>query len=395
MLNRGSSLRPKAPRSGARLLAILFAAWCFAAPAPAHAGDVAKARKVFADGVRLYQNGDYEGARRLFREADAEHHAPAIVYNIALAEEKLGHPQAAVDAYEAYLAEAGDKGDLAPSAAAAIAQIKARSTRLRLETKPSGARMFVEGAPLNEAAPTNVLVTAGHHVVVAQGEGWRGERDIEARGGGDVLAIAIEREEATEAAPPISPATQPQPTTPPLDQGPVTPPTPIAPTPGSPNEPEGITWGAEFVIAPAYLLGVTNAAADNARNAFSIAAGPLFEVGYALTDRFELLARGFVGIGPDAKPAYAYMGGPGLSFRATSFLWLGATFIGGRFDTRAHDARYDTDIVFGAMAEANVILLKKPAGEWLAGFQPAMLLTAMQRDNTAIFFPLTFGFRGF
>src|SRR5687768_10008336 len=71
----------------------------------AHAGDVDAARKLFADGVKLYQQGDYEGARRLFKQAEAEHHAPAIVYNLALAEEKLRHPQAAVDAYEAYVAE--------------------------------------------------------------------------------------------------------------------------------------------------------------------------------------------------------------------------------------------------------------------------------------------------
>ena len=50
--------------------------------------------------MHLYQTGDWEGAARHFREADAEHHAPAIVYNLGLSEEKLGHPQAAVDAYE-------------------------------------------------------------------------------------------------------------------------------------------------------------------------------------------------------------------------------------------------------------------------------------------------------
>jgi len=87
--------------------------------------------------VKLYQQGDYEGARRLFKQADAEHHAPAIVYNLALAEEKLRHPQAAVDAYEAYVGEVGEQGELSSSAAVAIAQIKTRPTTLRIATKPA------------------------------------------------------------------------------------------------------------------------------------------------------------------------------------------------------------------------------------------------------------------
>src|SRR5207244_3515958 len=110
---------------------VLTIALLLSSTQPAHAGDVEVARKIFADGVKLYQQGDYEGARRLFKQADAEHHAPAIVYNLALAEEKLRHPQAAVDAYEAYVAEVGDRGELSSSAAVAIAQIKARATKLR------------------------------------------------------------------------------------------------------------------------------------------------------------------------------------------------------------------------------------------------------------------------
>src|SRR6185295_9464869 len=124
--------------------------------------------KAFAEAVKLYQAGDYEGARRLLRDADKEHHSPAIVYNLALAEEKLGHVQAAVDAYEAYVAEVGDQGALSSPAAIAIAQLKSRSTRLRIETTPPGARVIVDGTVLRETSPTSYLVPAGHHVVVAQ-----------------------------------------------------------------------------------------------------------------------------------------------------------------------------------------------------------------------------------
>ena len=96
--------------ASAPALALAFALLLFA-PA-ARADDVELARKHFADGVKRYRDGDYEGARALFKQADAAHHAPAIVYNLAVAEEHLAHPHAAVQAYEAYVAETGGQGDL-------------------------------------------------------------------------------------------------------------------------------------------------------------------------------------------------------------------------------------------------------------------------------------------
>lgn len=362
-----------------------------AAPREAHAGDVERARQTFAEGVRLYKAGDYEGARRLFREADAEHHAPAIVYNVGLAEEKLGHAQAAVDAYESYISEAGDQGELSPAAAAAIAQIKSRSTRLRIETKPSGARVFVDGSPLAEVTPTQVLVPAGHHIVVAQKDGWRGELDVEAKGVGDVMPVSLEEPQPAEATVTAPESALPTPTMIAPRGGPLS----QDMKPPQVSRPDGLVWGAEFAVMPAYMLGVDNPTAPNARDGVSIAAGPLLEGGFAITEHFEFLARGFIGIGPDAKPSYAYMGGPGLSIHALPSLWVGASFIGGRFDTRAHDTRYDTDIVFGTMLEANWIVLKRPMGEWLVGFQPALLMTERRRDNTTIFFPFSFGFRAY
>jgi tetratricopeptide (TPR) repeat protein len=377
---------------------LLTVALVLASARGAHAGDVEAARKIFAEGVKLYQQGDYEGARRLFKQADAEHHAPAIVYNLALAEEKLRHPQAAVDAYEAYVAEVGDQGELTSAATVAIAQLKARSTKLRIETKPSGARVFVDGAPLADPAPVTVLVFAGTHVVVAQGEGWRGEQDVQVEGKGDALAVTI-AQSAPEAPPKIDPPPASTSTPPPSGDRPPTPP----PAPPKHGEPDDLVWGASFAIVPAYLFGVDTREREpqdlpsikNARDASSIFAGPLLEIGIALSPDFIFLARGLAGIGPDAKPSYAYMGGPGISFRPISRLWLGATFLGGRFETRAFNADYGTDLVFGSMLEVTYAVIRKPHGEWIAGFQPAFLLTRRSHDNTTLFFPMTFGYRAY
>jgi hypothetical protein len=369
----------------ARKSRVLLAALALATNA--RADDIEAARRIFADGVKLYQKGDYEGARRLFKQADAEHHAAPIVYNLGLAEERLNHPQAAVDAYEKYVAETGDAGEYSSAAAVAIAQIKARSTKLRIESKPAGARVFVDGAPLAEPAPTTTLVPAGHHVVVAQGDGWREEKDVESAGSGDSVVVALAAPESPEPPPPPSPPPPPPPsaTAPPPDR---------IPTPQV-GEPDGLVWGASFAIVPAYLLGVTTAGASNASPGMSIIAGPWLDIGLALTERFEFMMRGMVGIGPDAKPSYAFMGGPGISFRVARPIWAGGAFIGGQFETRAHGVRYGTDQVFGALAEISVVVIEKPDGQWIASFMPSFLLTEQHVDNTTIFFPLSFGYRAF
>jgi len=359
----------------------------------AHADDVEDARKDFAEGVRLYQRGDYEGARRLFKKADDEHHAPSIVYNLARTEERLLRAQAAVDAYEAYVAEAGESGEFTGAAVVAIAQIKARSTRLRIESKPTGARIFVDGFPIAELAPTTFLVGAGHHVVVAQGAAFRAERYVVVQGKGDSLGVLLE----PEAAAPDADASSESPSPPPSAASPPASPLPpsyLPPPAQSPPAPDGFVWGAAFTLAPYHLLGAA-AGMPNAEPKTQVLAGAILEAGHAVTDRFEFLARGLVALGPDGKPSFAVMGGPGISLRLGSALWLGATFLGGEIETVAQGTRYGTDVVFGTMLDAIFAVLPTSAGQWTVGVQPGLLLTDKPQDNTAFFFPVSFGYRAY
>jgi hypothetical protein len=357
----------------------------------ARADDVEAARKDFAEGVRLYQRGDYEGARRLFKKADDEHHAAAIVYNLARTEERLLRAQAAVDGYEAYVAEAGESGEFTGAAVVAITQIKARSTRLRIETRPTGARLFVDGSPLGEPAPTTFLVSAGHHVVVAQGAGFRAERDLEVQGNGDSLGVMLEAP-AAEPAASAPDAVPPAPVVPPMPDAGVE---LLVRPPASPlPAPDAFVWGAAFALAPYHLLGAASGS-PNSEAKTQVMAGAILEAGHAVTDRFEFLARGFVALGPDGKPSYAIMGGPGLSLRIGSLMWVGATFLGGQIETVAEGKRYGTDLVFGTMLEATFVALPTSAGQWTVGLQPGLLLTDKPADNTAFFFPVSFGYRAY
>ncbi len=153
-------------------------------------------------------------------------------------------------------------------------------------------------------------------------------------------------------------------------------------------------WGAAFALAPYHLLGAASGF-PNAEPKTQVLAGAILEAGHAVTERFEFLGRAFVALGPDGKPSNAVMGGPGLSLRIGSSVWLGATFLGGRIETVAEGKRYGTDVVFGTMLEATYAVLPTTAGQWTIGIQPGLLLTDKPQDNTAFFFPVSFGYRAY
>ncbi len=198
----------RASRGSALALALVAAL----AASPAFAEDLEAARQHFSEGVRRFSEGDFEGARRLFLQAEGEHHAPAILYNLARSEERLGHPQAAVDAYERYLAEAGTRSEYGEASAVAIVDIRARSSRVHIDSKPPGARVFVDGSPVAGVTPTIVLAPAGLHHVVVEGDTWRAAGDFEAAAGGEKTFL-LERPEYALAPPgavvPIAPSGSP------------------------------------------------------------------------------------------------------------------------------------------------------------------------------------------
>lgn len=356
-----------------------------AGEARADADDPEGARRDFAEGVRLLQLGDFEGARRFFKRADAKHHALSISYNLGLAEERLGHVQAAVDAYEAYVSEAGDAGELSATAAVAIAQVKSRSTRLRIGTTPPGARLFVDGAPLVEASPAIWLVSAGHHVIVAQGNGWRAEQDVEARGVGDVVEVTMHP--SANAAVAAIPAPAPAPSSERGERGEtVTPPT---------QAPDGLVWGATFALVPFHMFGAVNKDRGNGNGTTQMAAGGIVELGYVIADEVALLVRSLIAFGPDGKPTTLHMSGIGLSVRVAQRVWLGASFIGGQLATEARSAPFHTDFVFGALFEATYAVISTRFGQWSVGVQPGFLLATEGYENPAVVLPVTFGFRAY
>jgi hypothetical protein len=375
-------------RACAGLLSFAFLATHSLAARADDATDSARAH--FSEGVTRFEAGDYEGARALFLRADSEHHAPVIVYNVARSEERLDHPQAAVDAYDAYLREAGDSGEFATAAALAMAQIRARSPRLRVETSPPGANVFVDAQAAPEKSPTSMLVTIGHHHVVAQGDDWHAETEIDATDPSKGAIVTLARAPGNSAVSSIPASTST--------------PTHLAPAPETVplSGPRGVVFGASFSIV-AYHFFSKRGQADTTTG---VAPALIADVGYAITPRVEIFLRVLGGIGSEGTPVTLVEGlGPGFSFRALPALWVGAWCLGGRIESSYTPGTpipnespgikyFETGWVFAPQFEASLSLLQTEYGQWMLSVSPSYYFASPQ-DNGALFVPMSFGLRTF
>jgi hypothetical protein len=361
----------------------------------AFADDLADARGHFADGVRRFGDGDFEGARRLFLQAEREHHAPVIIYNLARAEERLGHAQAAVDAYEHYLAEAGPKAEYAEAAAIAVADLRARSSRVRIESKPAGARVFVDGSPLVDPTPTTILLPAGLHHVVVEGDTWRASSDLEAEAGKDEK-VTLEGPN-TPPPPPVEPPHPP----PPRDQ-------PIEP-PKHPG-PSGFVFGGTFDVAPFVFFKAVKPTSfmesngntySNAGTEWGFYATIGAEAGYAFAPRAEILIRGFWGIGSSCGQlldSHILVGGPAVSYRLSHAVWIGASMLGGNGATcrggQSSVANYNTGLVLSPGLDLAIAVVTNAKAQWIITAS-VLNFFADAKNNIMLYAPIGFGVRFF
>jgi len=205
-------------RTTAALLALALSAMAVPARAQdARARREAKAR--FKEGLALHDAGNDEQALIKFREAYTAYKSPAILFNIARAEQLTGHLLDAQHDYRACLAD--------PSYASHAGEVNQRLDQLRGQLghlrvqSPAGSSLVVDGQPVVDwSAPIDVL--PGSHTITAT-DGWQVTRTVEAAAGKEV-EVRIDAPPASAAAsPPIpapaaaapSPAIAPPPSVPP------------------------------------------------------------------------------------------------------------------------------------------------------------------------------------
>jgi hypothetical protein len=331
-------------------------------PRAARGEDVAveaRARQDFAEGVRLFQLGDFDGARASFLRADAVRHAPAIVFNLARAEEKLGNVQAALDAYEAYLREAGTGSDLGLAASVAVAQLKERATRLRIESEPAGANVEIDGRATSQRTPALVYVRAGEpHRVRVTAIDLDETRATDARAPGEEVALSFHAGagDATHAS--------------------------------------RFYAGGGLALVTYHFIGAKPLPGGiRFADETNVTLGGSIEGGIRILPRLYLGLDLLAAVGTYGHPNYVVGGSVGVAYRFDLGLWLRGAATIADVDSNKTGRTISTDVVLGPAIEVAYEIDREPFGAWFVAVGAALLPADAQRDTDAVFFPLRLGVR--
>lgn len=195
---------------------LLIVALAIASASHAAAADddkgVHDAQARFVEGIARVKKGDYEAARISFAQAYVVLRKPDILWNLALAEEKSGHPLEALGHFKELTRDAEADVDRA-NAQKHVADLMSETGHLDVHAAP-GTLVTIDGVQKAGAAPfaEPIDVLPGTHVV----EG-RAAEDVKSVtvwvGGGEtrVAAIGGEGTGAAGTAPAAAPAATPAP----------------------------------------------------------------------------------------------------------------------------------------------------------------------------------------
>src|SRR2546423_2905946 len=156
------------------VVVLLLTGLCLSAPARAQTSEAReRARALLAEGAKLFDDGDYEGALGKFEAAHRLVPSPKLYFNIGQAQRSLARDVEALEAFETFVAEAHDApAERRREAEQAIAALGRRIARLRLRCDLDGASITVDGRAMGvtpRAAP--LRLTAGPHQLVVEKSG--------------------------------------------------------------------------------------------------------------------------------------------------------------------------------------------------------------------------------
>jgi hypothetical protein len=180
---------------GILCLSLLLAVARDARAADAAGGAAAAERDAearFEEGIARVRAGDFEGAYVSFSMAQAVMHKPAILWNLALAEEKTHRTLAALAHFKEYWRETSISDVHRASVVKHIEDISAITGHIDV-VSPAGAQLTVDGAaagvlPLD--GPLDVL--PGHHLVESRLAGTTRSMAVDVAAGQTVQATLVE-----------------------------------------------------------------------------------------------------------------------------------------------------------------------------------------------------------
>jgi len=240
-----------------------------AAATPARADDVTtkEAQARFEEGLGRVKDGDFDGARVSFAQAYAVLKKPDILWNLALAEQKSGHPVEAIGHFKQLQRDARTDGDRV-NASKHVTDLLIQTGHIEVAAV-AGAQVTVDGSAVGMAPLADqVDVAAGkHHVEATTAQGAKAA-DVDAALGQVVHVSFLEAAATVEGRPQTQQpaATEAQPAS-----APVTPET----TPSSsgfwgPRTITVISIGGLAVLAGGMGLGFGIASSNDASTAATL-----------------------------------------------------------------------------------------------------------------------------
>jgi hypothetical protein len=240
-----------------------------AAAAPTRADDVTTkaAQARFEEGLGRVKDGDFEGARVSFAQAYAVLKKPDILWNLALAEQKSGHPVEAIAHFKQLQKDARADGDRV-MASKHVTDLLVQTGHIDVAAV-TGAQVTVDGSVVGVAPLADqVDVAAGkHHVEATSAQGAK-SADVDAALGQVVHVSFLEAAPTVEGKPqPRRPAaTEAQPASPATPETPTTTSAPF----WTPRTITVITIGGVAVLAGAMGLGFGIASSNDASTAATL-----------------------------------------------------------------------------------------------------------------------------
>jgi hypothetical protein len=153
--------------------------------APSPEPSQAEARQRFNEGIALADAGDHEAARLKFDQAWLLLKSPAVLYNLARAEQLSGHLVEALEHYRLFNRMASDPkvtDTQRQRAKENIAELSKKVGQIEIDA-PASARVSIDGHPVDTSSGDAIAVATGTHVVEAIVDGSVKRVTVEAQPG--------------------------------------------------------------------------------------------------------------------------------------------------------------------------------------------------------------------
>jgi PEGA domain len=194
-------------------LALASTAQAEAPPADASGSDGERANELFRNAKLEFASGNLHEAHRLYSSAWELRKSPDIAANLAQTELELGRMSAAAQHFSYALRNLLPSSTEQQRAALeqGLATARAQVCALRLTITPSGAEVFIDGAPVG-TAPINdpIFVEPGERAILAKRDGFvtAEARPLAQKGAEQTVELVLAEGAAAAPAPPAEPVSE-------------------------------------------------------------------------------------------------------------------------------------------------------------------------------------------